>query len=93
MTRRKTRPCSQGEMLKALPGECGPRELAKILGVSPHTPKHWRKQGLGPAYQVKNGRITYKARSVVTWLHQDCIGQQILKRVRWLTNPITDSSI
>ena len=91
MTTRKARARSKGEILEAIPGECGPRELARILDVSSHTPKLWRDQNVGPTYREQNGRITYDARSVVRWLHKDSLGRKILKRVRWLTNRNTDS--
>jgi hypothetical protein len=62
MTRRKARPRSANDILEAIPGECGPRELARILDVSSHTPKLWRDQNVGPTYREQNGRITYDAR-------------------------------
>ena len=91
MRKRKIRPRSKGEILEAIPGECGPHQLARILGVSPLAPKGWRNLGVGPAYREEDGSIIYDARSVVHWLHHDSHGQEILKRVRWLTNRNTDS--
>jgi len=91
MAKRKMRTRTKDEILEAIPGKCGPRELAKILGVSRRAPKNWRDTGRGPAYREEDGRIFYDARSVVHWLHHDSHGQEILKRVRWLTNRNTDS--
>ena len=90
MTRRKSVPRSQSEMLKAMPGECGPRELATILGRSLGAPKQWRDLGMGPAYREEDGRIIYDARSVATWLHHNNHGQEIFKRVPWLAVRNTD---
>ena len=82
MTTRKARTRSKSEILKAMPGEYHPRELAKILGVSGRALKNWRDIGRGPAYREENGRFTYDARSVTTWLHHDSDVQLILKRLR-----------
>jgi hypothetical protein len=82
MTKRKARARSKDEILEAIPGECGPRQLAKVLGVSPLAPKGWRDLGVGPLYREENGRITYNARSIADWLHHDSHGQQILRRSR-----------
>ena len=82
MAKRKKRTRSKDEILEAIPGKCGPRELAKILGVASWAPKNWRDHRKGPKYRGKNGRITYDARSVVHWLHHDSEGQFILKRLR-----------
>ena len=82
MTNRKAPTRSGGKILEAVPGECGPRELAKFLRVSARAPKAWRDRGLGPAYREDNGRILYNAASVADWLHHDNLGQEILRRSR-----------
>jgi hypothetical protein len=82
MTKRKIRPRSKGKILEVIPSECGPRELARILGVSRRAPKDWRDTGRGPAYREEDGRIFYDARSVTTWLYHDGHGQEILRRLR-----------
>jgi hypothetical protein len=79
MTNRKAPGRSEGVILEVVPvGECGSRELAKILCLSARAPKQWRDLGRGPPYREDNGRIIYDARSVVDWLQRDSHGREIL---------------